>query len=508
LITKRLVNMALITAVALTFICSFMPYSEAHILVIGDSNGDLPTSYTEAKQVADLLKSKGYDVLEFYNKTATSKNILKGMYGADAVIYAGHGGYETGNYNLNGGTATPPFALVGKDKWIWSAGDKMREDGNSSLFTAPFKQNIPVILLQACFSTGWVEKKEVSNPISTIYNFAHMFTGSGANYYATAWNNAGLDMVKQFLSSKANFGEINTKNTYEKITKMNIYNRTNVWKNLHGYAAFVGNWLGKFPTVSQTTPYDNAAAESWYNSDRSKNPFQSDLVVSQVIAPIRGFGGHTIGVVNTIKNLANVASSGFYVNYYLKKTLSSHSIFIGDRFIPSLDALASKYMNSTVTIPNTIVPGSYYILAYADGGKTNPETNENNNERLSSNKIIVNNIFRDLVVTGITGNMRGYKSNTFYVGSTIKNIGNTGTNSFWIHYYLKKKGETGIGNYVGQRYYSGLGAGSSKYQSVKISVSTRFVGSNYYIGAYADAHKTVPEAVETNNYKVGAIKSV
>jgi hypothetical protein len=76
-------------------------------------------------------------------------------------------------------------------------------------------------------------------------------------------------------------------------------------------------------------------------------------------------------------------------------------------------------MNSTVTIPNTIVQGSYYILAYADGGKTNPETNENNNESLSSHKITENNIFRDLVVTGITGNMMGYKSYTFYVASTI-----------------------------------------------------------------------------------------
>ena len=39
-----------------------------------------------------------------------------GMYGADAIIYVGHGGYETGHYDLNGGKATPPFALVGYDR--------------------------------------------------------------------------------------------------------------------------------------------------------------------------------------------------------------------------------------------------------------------------------------------------------------------------------------------------------------------------------------------------------
>jgi len=41
------------------------------------------------------------------------------MYGADAIIYAGHGGYETGNYNMNGGSATHPFALVGSNDFIW-----------------------------------------------------------------------------------------------------------------------------------------------------------------------------------------------------------------------------------------------------------------------------------------------------------------------------------------------------------------------------------------------------
>ena len=502
MIKKRLLNLALITALAMTFICSFMPYCEAHILVIGDSNSDIPTSYTQAKEIADSLKAKGYEVLELYKGTATSKNILKGMYGADAIIYVGHGGYEKGNYNLNGGRATPPFALVGSDNWIWSVGDKMREDGKSYVFTAPIKQNIPVILLQACFSTGWVELKEVSNPVGTVYTFAHMFTGSGANYYATAYDS---NIITDFLNSSKTFAEANKLN-YEKISKFD--RATKVWRNIHGYAAFVGNWKIHFPSVSQTTAYDNAAAEAWYNSDRSKNPFQSDLVVTQVIAPVSGFGGRTINVVNTIKNLANAASSGFYVNYYLKKTSKSPSILIGESFIPSLGALASKYQKSSITLPKTITPGSYYIVAYADAGKTNPETNENNNARLSSSKILVSNNYRDLVVTGIKANMRGYKSNTFYLSNTLKNSGNIGTTSFWVHYYLKKKGSTGLGQYVGQKCYSGLGAGSSKYQTVKISLAKSVVGSNYYVAAYADAHKTVSESVETNNYKVGTIKTV
>jgi hypothetical protein len=248
-------------ALEITFFASifaFLPAAEAHILVIGDSN-----NYNEASKLGSDLKAKGYNVLGLYKENATTKKILKGMYNADAVIYAGHGGYQTGNYNNNGGPSSPPFALVGTDNFIWGIGAQMREGWNGKLFTAPFKKNIPVILLHTCFSTGWAEDKEVANPTETIYNFARMFNGAGANYYATGWN--GAEIIYDFLNGATSFADANNKN-YEKITKNTIYNGTQIWRNDHGMTAFVGNWSGKFPTVAETTPYDDAAAEKWYNS--------------------------------------------------------------------------------------------------------------------------------------------------------------------------------------------------------------------------------------------------
>lgn len=259
-------------------IFAFLPVSEAHILVIGDSN-----NYDEASKIGADLKSKGYNVLGLYKENATAKNILKGMYDADAVIYAGHGGYKYNNYDGNGGTATSPFALVGTDnKFIWGEGDQMREDGTGKLFTAPFKQDVPVFLLHTCFSTGWVEDKEVANPIETIYNFANMFTGAGANYYATAWN--GAEIIYDFLNGAVDFATANNQN-YEKITKSTVYNGIEIWRNdhtdsQHSFAAFVGDWAGKFPTAAETTAYDDAAAESWYNSDRVKKNLTCKFTVS------------------------------------------------------------------------------------------------------------------------------------------------------------------------------------------------------------------------------------
>jgi hypothetical protein len=501
---KSLMNMAIITAVALTFICS-IPYSEAHILIIGDSNSDLSQSYKEAKSIANLLKSNGYPVYEVYRNNATTKNILKGMYGADAIIYAGHGGYQTGNYNMNGGTATSPFALVGSNDFIWGIGDKIREGWSSKLFTAPVKPNIPVILLQSCFSTGWVESEEVSNPVQTIYNFARMFTGSGANYYATAWDGAGLELVKEFLNGTKNFAELNKNNDYEKIVKSNSYNNTTVWRNTHGYTAFVGNWLAQFPKANETTKYNDTAAEAWYNSNRANNPFKSDLVVKDVFAPATGVEGYNIYVSNTISNLAKVATSSFYVNYYLKKNASSPNIYIGQSYFSSLSALSSKHLMSKLSIPTNIKADNYNILAFADAYLTDPETNETNNMKLSSTKINIQNAYRDLVVTDVSAKLNGSK--TLYVSNTIKNNGNSLTRSFCVHYYINEKGKSQR-IYIGQMYFHGLGNGTSKNQNITIKLPINIVASKYSVSAYADAHKNVSESNENNNYQVGIIKNV
>lgn len=497
---KNGLKLILVTAIMMSSIFSFVPFSDAHILIIGDSNSDISDSYSETKAIANLLKAKGYQVYEVYQKNATTKNILKGMYGADAIIYAGHGGYQTENYNLNGGKASPPFALVGSNNFIWGIGDKMREGWNGKLFSAPIKNNIPVILLQSCFSTGWVDDKEVANPTSTIYNFARMFTGAGANYYATSW--VGADIVKDFIGGSKNFYEANKIN-YERITKSTVYNNTLIWRNEHGYSAFVGNWLGTFPKAYETTKYDNAAAEAWYNSDRSKNPFQSDLTVTSVNNPKIGLKGHYITFTTAIKNLANAASSSFYVNYYLKQYSASKNIYIGQSFITSLGANSIKYYKKTLKIPSNIVSGNYYIAAYVDSGKTNAETNENNNFKRSSNKTIITYPFKDLISSKLSANITG---KNLYITNTVKNRGNIKTSNFYVNYYLKKSGQSGIGTYVGRKYYVGLNASSYKTQKTQIKLSKSY-SNNYSLVAYIDPQKSIVESNRANNIGISHLNS-
>ena len=74
----------------LTFSLVTVQTAQAHIVIIGSPSPDLPSDYlTDPKAIAAKLKAKGYTgnkLVELYGKQATSKNILKAMYNADAVI--------------------------------------------------------------------------------------------------------------------------------------------------------------------------------------------------------------------------------------------------------------------------------------------------------------------------------------------------------------------------------------------------------------------------------------
>lgn len=260
----------LISSLYLLFFISILPASQAHILIVANADYTTPESYHVVKNTADILKSKGYHVLELYGDNATTKNILKGMYNADAMIYAGHGMYIQGNYDGNGGEATPPFGMAGSDGVIWGYGEKMKEGHFGKSFDAPFKKNIPVILFGVCFSSGWVEDKEVANPTESVHSFSQMFTSSGANYYATAFvrqyqGKEVVDLVAIFLNGATNLGDANKKNYGYTINQELAYEDQSIWRDDHGYNAFVGNWNGAFPQANQTTPYNDTAAEEWYN---------------------------------------------------------------------------------------------------------------------------------------------------------------------------------------------------------------------------------------------------
>jgi len=278
------------------------------ILVVGDPEDNRPTYYKEAQITAQYLKTQGYEVKELYKGDATSKNILKGMYDADGIIFVGQGG--SGTYNLKTGIATGPYGLTGADKPILGYGNKMREGTSGPFFTPPFKKfRIPVIIVHACYSTGQTKGINsydiltVKNRLETVYNYSQMFTAWNANYLATLEPIVrGNPLVDDFVKNKQPIGSMlnfwpNRDGRY--LDKYDLKNNTKIWAhsgksgffsvlavplsspvlacrcynyNDGSYTIFKDpngpSCYGRFPRADETTPYNDAAAEDWYNSHK------------------------------------------------------------------------------------------------------------------------------------------------------------------------------------------------------------------------------------------------
>lgn len=161
------------------------------------------------------------------------------------------------------------------------------------------------------------------------------------------------------------------------------------------------NYQVYIPSGSLKDGYGNNLATA-YTFKFSTSPSTQDLTVTNVVAPITGTKGATIIVQNTVKNLGNTATKGFWVAYYITTSTTSTNIYIGERYISSLAAGAINQQNTQLTIPTNISSGNYLIKVKADSTSMIKESNENNNIMYSPGKINIINMtttYRPVYIT-------------------------------------------------------------------------------------------------------------
>lgn len=153
-----------------------------------------------------------------------------------------------------------------------------------------------------------------------------------------------------------------------------------------------------------------------------------DLVVTGITAPVRGVKGGTISVPNSVKNIGTKSSGGFYVNFYMKTSATSPNIYVGRRYISSLNPGATNSKNTSITVPKTMTSNMYYIRAYADFYNNVKESRESNNYRYSPTKI---NIIDCRPVYLTSDNIYGLTSDNNRLNSIVtglKSMGLTAVN--------------------------------------------------------------------------------
>lgn len=142
------------------------------------------------------------------------------------------------------------------------------------------------------------------------------------------------------------------------------------------YVVAVADWNGLVP---ETTENNN----SRYSGSVRVGP---DVIVAALTAPSSAAAGATITAGDTTTNQGGDTIAGSVTNFYLSTNLSldAGDLLLSSRPVPSLAPGASHIASVSLAIPGSTTPGTYYIIAKADGDDARAESLENNNTRTRS----------------------------------------------------------------------------------------------------------------------------
>ncbi len=167
---------------------------------------------------------------------------------------------------------------------------------------------------------------------------------------------------------------------------------------------------------------------------------------------------------------------------------------------PGASSTAPTSPPITLTIPNNVALGSYYLLACADDTTAVAETNETNNCLASASTVQVAR--PDLIESGLgEPPATAARGSSFAVTETVVNQGVVAAGASTTRYYLSTDGVAMTKRLNGTRAVEPLGPGASSPapRPRRCRFRTTRCSGTYRLLACADDTTTVTEGAETNN---------
>jgi subtilisin family serine protease/subtilase family serine protease len=231
-----------------------------------------------------------------------------------------------------------------------------------------------------------------------------------------------------------------------------------------------------------------------------------DLLMTALTAPASAAAGTSFSVSDTTKNQGGGSSDVSVTRFYLSLNalLETSDVALGERAVTILAAGGASTANTTLLLPSGTAPGTYYVIAQADGASTVRETTEGNNTKVSSTV----KVGADLVVTSIAAPANAGAGMTISVTDATKNQGPGAAPPSSTGFYLSTNLTVGAGDvFLGSRDAGELAVGVTGTGSVSVQIPAGTAAGVYYVVGTADWNNTVAEATETNNDRAsGPIK--
>ncbi|HLP52988.1 MAG TPA: CARDB domain-containing protein [Chitinophagales bacterium] len=227
----------------------------------------------------------------------------------------------------------------------------------------------------------------------------------------------------------------------------------------------------------------------------------------EVIETIAGADMVTVGRSQNhyvmVKNNANLLVSNFNVSFFLSSdTIKDGTDPLIGTFLVNNAIAASDVENITVntTIPANTLPGSYYLIAFADAGSVLAELNENNNLRYVPVEVI--DTTADIFLVGANNNAYSFVSSLSYTYPTVEvaNFGNSPVSAFRLGLYLSTDSVVdGNDVLISSSNVNGLGRMAHQTEGFPGVAFPVVTPGSYYLIAFADDQSAIGETRENNN---------
>jgi subtilase family serine protease len=244
---------------------------------------------------------------------------------------------------------------------------------------------------------------------------------------------------------------------------------------------------GSLPETSET---NNSAARGL--------KVGADLVVS-LVAPAIGGAGAALTVTDTVANQGAGASTSSTTRFYLSvnSTIGEGDVLLAaSRAVPALSAGATSSAATTLTLPEPLATGSYYVVARADADDGVVETSESNNT--AARAVSVGPDLRAVTLTVPYQQRAGVAST---ISLTVENRGGGGAPAALTRFYLSNDTKYDAADVAldATTTVPALAAGTQIVVSLAITLPAGTPPGIYYVFARVDADGLLAETQENNN---------
>jgi subtilase family serine protease len=230
-----------------------------------------------------------------------------------------------------------------------------------------------------------------------------------------------------------------------------------------------------------------------------------DLVVTSVSdPPSTAYTGGTMSVTDTTANSGDGSARSSATRFRLSADATittGDTLLSGSHAVPALQPGARSTATTTVTIPSGMPEGAYHLAACADTGGRVAESDETNNCRASSARVVVKRP-ADLVIDAVSNPPPAVVTGgAFTVTDTTDNNGPGAAAPSITRYRLSLNStiEATDPLLTGTRAVPALASGARSTGTVAVTVPVSTPAGTYSLAACADDTAQVVEKNETNN---------